>query len=106
MHKLYRGNISSSLKATFFSDVFTRNFIVAGKKCDNVLVPQYLNGSTTDSNQIYSHELQYTPSVSTIILSDRTYSSQNVRLTPEKCPTNLRVNTLSPTIWSDMRVDI
>jgi hypothetical protein len=27
-------------------------------------------------------------------LSGQTYSSQNVRLTPEKCPTNLRVNTL------------
>ena len=38
--------------------------------------------------------LQYTPSVSTLILSGRTYSSQNVGLTPEKCPTNLRVNTL------------
>jgi hypothetical protein len=38
--------------------------------------------------------LQYTPSVSTLILSGRTYSSQNVRLTPEKCSTNLRVNTL------------
>jgi hypothetical protein len=27
-----------------------------------------------------------TPSVSTLILSGRTYPSQNVRLTPEKCP--------------------
>jgi hypothetical protein len=48
--------------------------------------------------------LQYTPSVSTIILSGRTYSSQNVRLTPEKCPTNLSQHSLSPTIWSDIVV--
>ena len=39
-------------------------------------------------------KLQYTPSVSTIILSGRTYSFLNVWLTLEKCPTNLRVNTL------------
>jgi hypothetical protein len=42
----------------------------------------------------YLSQIQYTPSVSTIILAGRTYSSQNVRLTPEKCSTNLRVNTL------------
>jgi hypothetical protein len=49
--------------------------------------------------------IKYTPSLSTIILSGRTYFSQNVLLTPEKCPTNLRVNTLlSLTIWSDIVV--
>jgi hypothetical protein len=43
--------------------------------------------------------VQYTPSVSTLILSGQTYPSQNVRLTPEKCPINLRVNTLGRTSW-------
>ena len=44
--------------------------------------------------------LQYTPSVSTIILSGRTYSSQNVRQIWE----SESQHSLSPTIWSDIMV--
>jgi hypothetical protein len=45
--------------------------------------------------------IQYTPSVSTIILSGRTYSSQNVRQMSDKFESQ---HSLSPTIWSDIVV--
>ena len=43
------------------------------------------------------------PSVSTIKLSGPTYSSQNVRQMSDKFESQ---HSLSPTIWSDVRVDI
>ena len=48
-------------------------------------------------------KVQYTPSVSTIKLSGLTYSSQNVRQMSDKFESQ---HSLSPTIWSDVRVDI
>ena len=45
--------------------------------------------------------LQYTPCVSTIILSGPTYSSQNVRQMSDKFESQ---HSLSPTIWSDILV--
>jgi hypothetical protein len=50
----------------------------------------------------YTH-IQYTPSVSTIKLSGPTYSSQNIRQMSDKFESQ---HSLSPTIWSDVRVDI
>jgi hypothetical protein len=46
-------------------------------------------------------KIQYTPSVSIIILSGRTYSSQNVRQISDKFESQ---HSLSPTIWSDIVV--
>jgi hypothetical protein len=46
-------------------------------------------------------DIQYTPSVSTIILSGPTYSSQNVRQMSDKFESQ---HSLSPTIWSDILV--
>jgi len=48
------GRIMRSWRSCLFHIFSPEIFMVAGKKCDNVLVPQYLNGSTTDSNQIYT----------------------------------------------------
>ena len=45
--------------------------------------------------------LQYTPSVSTIILSGLTYSSQNIRQMSDKFESQ---HSTSPTIWSDIVV--
>jgi hypothetical protein len=54
--------------------------------------------------------LQYTPSVSTIILSGPTYSSQNVRQiwesTLSKSDYLVEHFGLGRTFWSDVRVDI
>jgi hypothetical protein len=55
----------------------------------------YVDGSCSEI------DLQYTPSVSTIILSGRTYSSQNVRQMSDKFESQ---HSLSPTIWSDIVV--
>ena len=44
-------------------------------------------------------KIQYSPSVSTIILSSPTYSFQNARQFESQ-------HSLSPTIWSDVRVEI
>ena len=46
-------------------------------------------------------DIQYTPSVSTIILSGPTYSSQNVRQMSDKFESQ---HSLSPTIWSDILI--
>jgi hypothetical protein len=47
-------------------------------------------------------DLQIPQSVSTFILSGRIFPSQDVWFTPEKCPINLRVNTLQLRVFGRM----
>jgi hypothetical protein len=48
------------------------------------------------------YEVQYTPSVSTRILWGRTYPSQNVRLTPEKCPKSTDLSQVTDKLYHIM----
>jgi cell division protein FtsX len=56
---------------------------------------------TFRQQQIMTSTVQYTLSVSTIILSGPTYSSQNVRQMSDKSESQ---HSLSSTIWSDILV--
>jgi hypothetical protein len=65
------------------------------------MISVHISQRYTDIMNIVFTYIQYTPSVSTVILSGPTYSSQNVWQMSDKFESQ---HSLSPTIWSDILV--
>ena len=73
-------------------------------RCNIIWDGCYLYCSVVPAKQNPHYTTVHSKCINDHTLRSDIFLPKNVRLIPEKCSTNLRVDTLSPTIWSDIMV--